>query len=169
MKAKLFWIERVNPGRLAIMPRPRGNDWLEDEVLAWKREEIDVIVSLLTPDEVSALELADEESFCQTNEIQFVSFPINDRTVPDSKEAFAELLSTLSELLADGKGIAIHCRQGIGRAALVSIGLLAYSGLDPEVAIQRVSNARGCPVPETPEQRRWILEFARSTTKPISR
>lgn len=30
MRATLYWIDGVWPGRLAIVPRPRGDDWLED-------------------------------------------------------------------------------------------------------------------------------------------
>ncbi len=33
--------------------------------------------------------------------------------------------------------------------------------MKPELAIQRVSAARGLAVPETPEQRKWAIDFAR--------
>ena len=46
--------------------------------------------------------------------------------------------------------------------ALVAIGLLTVSGMEPAAAVERVSAARGCVVPETPEQRRWITDFAKS-------
>jgi len=52
--------------------------------------------------------------------------------------------------------VALHCRQSIGRSALVAIAILASSGLDPERAIEIVSSARGLAVPETGEQRKWI-------------
>ena len=31
-----FWIETGNAMRLAIVPRPRGGDWLEDEAISMK-------------------------------------------------------------------------------------------------------------------------------------
>jgi hypothetical protein len=34
--------------------------------------------------------------------------------------------------------------------------------MDMEAAIKRVSEARGCPVPETTDQKRWIEDFAKS-------
>ncbi|HEV8062067.1 MAG TPA: hypothetical protein VGP68_19470 [Gemmataceae bacterium] len=144
------------------MPRPRAGDWLEDEIQSWHRAGVDVIVSLLTREEQSELILPDEESLCLANGIDFVSFPIVDRSVPPSAEAFSDQVARLAERLADGKNIAVHCRQGIGRAALVAICLLIWSGLGPASAIERVGVARGCNVPETPEQGRWITEFARS-------
>jgi protein-tyrosine phosphatase len=162
MRTELFWIEGPWPGRLAIMPRPRGSDWLEDEIQAWRQSGIDVIVSLLTPDELADLDLTAEQELCRANRIEFVSFPIADRSVPSSMEAFSHLVSALVELLAGGKNMAVHCRQGIGRAALVAICALVLSGLETKTAITRVGTARGCGVPETAEQRRWIEDYARS-------
>ncbi len=165
MRPSVFYqVQGPWPGRLAVMPRPRGGDWLEDEVRSWRRAGVDVVVSLLTPDEVADFSLAREDELCRANGIQFLPFPITDRSVPSSKPATVELLTRLVELLAEGKNVATHCRQGIGRAGLIAVGLLIFSGLDAEAAIARVSAARGCPVPETPEQRRWIMELARALT-----
>jgi protein-tyrosine phosphatase len=162
MRTELYWIEGPWRGRLAIMPRPRGGDWLEDEIQSWRRYGVDVVVSLLTCEEQTELNLRDEESLCRANSIEFVSFPIVDRSVPSSAEAFSEQVIKLAEQLANGQNIAVHCRQGIGRAALVAICLLIFSGMEPGSAIERVSGARGCAVPETPEQRRWIADFAKT-------
>src|ERR1043165_4672352 len=81
MEAELFWIEGPWRGRLAIMPRPRGGDWLGEEIQSWRRSGVDVVVSLLTPEEQTELNLHDEESLCRANGIEFVSFPIVDRSV----------------------------------------------------------------------------------------
>ncbi|WP_063607859.1 protein-tyrosine phosphatase family protein [Zavarzinella formosa] len=167
MRINLYWVDGASSGRVAIMPRPRGGDWLEDEIPAWRQAGVDIVVSLLTPDEVADLDLAQEEEQCGLNGIRFISLPINDRCIPESREAFAELIMFLAEMSADGKNIGIHCRQGIGRAAVVAICLLIWKGADPNAAIGQVSLARGCDVPETPEQRQWVLDFARSSPKPL--
>jgi protein-tyrosine phosphatase len=167
MKTQLYWLQGPWPGRLAIMPRPRGGDWLEDEIRSWHRASVRVVVSLLTPEEIADLELSDEAKLCEANGIQFILFPIPDRDVPSSNEAALEISATLIELLNNGKNVAVHCRQGIGRSALIAIGLLAMAGIDPETAIKQVSLARGCPVPETVQQRRWILDFANRTAVSI--
>ncbi len=167
MRTELYTIDGQWPGRLAIMPRPRGGDWLEDEIQSFRRSGVDVILSLLTPDEIDELNLAEEAEFCRANGIQFVSFPVIDRGIPSSVKAFYDLITILAGHLADGKYIAIHCRQGIGRAALVAICLLVFSGVDEPAATQRVSSARGCAVPETPEQRRWVAAFAKSHMTPL--
>jgi protein-tyrosine phosphatase len=165
MRTKLYWITGPWSGRLAVTPRPRGGDWLEDEIHSWRRSGVGGVVSLLTSDEVGDLDLATEAGLCGADEIKFFSFPIEDRHVPSSKEAFSDLVTKLDGMLSEGKNVAVHCRQGIGRAALVAVCLLIQSGMATEAAIERVSIARGCPVPETDEQRRWITAFARSSTK----
>ena len=164
MRTELFWINGPWTGRLAIMPRPRGGDWLEEEIRSWRQTGIDVVVSLLIAAERTEFDLGDEAAVCQANSIEFVSFPIADRAAPTSMAAFAELVAKLGEELAVGKNVAVHCRQGIGRAALVAICLLVSAGFDRTVAIGQVSLARGCVVPETPDQKRWIADFAASMT-----
>ena len=57
MRAELYWIEGPWPGRLAIVPRPRGGEWLEDEIRSWKQAGVNVVVSLLTNDEITELGL----------------------------------------------------------------------------------------------------------------
>ena len=45
MRAELYWIDAPDllPGKLAVSPRPRGGDWL-DEILDWAREGVDRVV-----------------------------------------------------------------------------------------------------------------------------
>ena len=161
MKAQLYWVNGPWAGRLAIMPRPRGGDWLEDEIRDWRSSGIDIVVSTLTNEEAGELDLTNEAALCESNGIEYVPFPIADRGVPFSFPATAELLQRLHDKLAEGKGVAIHCRQGIGRSALLAACLLVLAGVDPRAAIQRVAVARGCPVPETAEQRDWVAKFSR--------
>lgn len=167
MKSDLFWIPELPAGQIAIMARPRGGDWLEDEVRAWRAAGVDVVLSLLEPDEVADLDLTLEGTHCQAHGIVLMTFPIVDRSIPSSKVAVVKLLHELAIAVGAGKNLAIHCRQGIGRAPLIAIGLLIEMGVQAESAIQRVSTARGCSVPETPEQRRWIQRLAEDLSPAI--
>lgn len=81
-RTEFYWIEGPWPGRLAISSRPRGGDWLEDEVRAWQQAGIEMIVSLLTKDEIADLDLNQEAEFCRNYGLQFIAFPIEDRSVP---------------------------------------------------------------------------------------
>ena len=143
-------------GHLAVIPRPRGGDWLEDEAGAWRRSGIDVVVSLLESEEAEQLDLLAEGQAAESNGIQFVSFPIPDRGLPASTPAALSLISDIAGSLEQGKNVAVHCRQSIGRAGLIAAGVLIASGVAPDRAMQTVTSARGLTVPETSEQREWI-------------
>ena len=163
MKPELFWIPGRWRGRLAIVARPRGGDWLEDEANGWRRAGIDIVVSLLEEGEAAQLDLVDEAKAAEAGGIQFISFPIPDRGVPPSTPAAISLIAAISNALEAGTNVVVHCRQGVGRSGLIAAGILASSGLDPERAIEVASAARGLAVPETADQRAWIL---RLTSKP---
>jgi len=157
----VFWLDAAFPGRLAIVPRPRGSDWLDRDVHGLRNDGIDILVSLLTTDEVADLELTQEGEECSKAGIEFDSFPIADRGVPESSEAFAELANRLALKLAIGQNAGVHCRQGIGRSSLLAAATLTAAGMDPSAALRKVAEARGLMVPETAEQRRWFEVFAR--------
>ena len=156
-----YSIEGPWKGWLAIVPRPRGGEWLEDEVRAWREGGLDVIVSLLTPMEAGELGLTDEAMTAQATDVQFLQFPISDYGVPTSTEDVLALLEELDRALTEGKNVGIHCRQGIGRSATIASSLLVLRETDPDEALNRVAAARGRSVPDTPEQREWVTNFAR--------
>ena len=160
MRTTAYWIEGPWPGRLAIVPRPRGGDWLEEEVRSWREAGLDVMVSLLTYDEDAELELRQEEILCRARGIQFHAYPIQDRGVPASRQATTGLVQKLEKALEAGQSVAVHCRQGIGRSSLIAALLLVSAGIDPEAALAQIRQARGCAVPDTLEQRNWIKSFA---------
>ena len=166
MVAGLYWIDGPWQGRLAIVARPRGGDWLEDEVRSWACSGLQVIVSLLTAEETAAFELTNEADLCRSSGIEFVSFPIPDREVPSSRTDALRLVKGLDEYLATGKAVGIHCRQGIGRSGLVAACLLVSSSVPLAVAFNRISEARGRPIPETNEQREWVQAFAPQLVTP---
>ena len=162
MVPKLFTIAGSWPGKLLLSSRPRGGDWLEDEVLGWRRSGIDTVVSLLTGQEEHELDLVDEASEARKQGMAFVSYPIPDRGIPSDRSTLSNLLERIHVDLQQGKSVLVHCRQGIGRTGLVAASLLVRNGMEPESAIQEVSKVRGVPIPETPEQESCIYEVAAS-------
>lgn len=160
--SELYWVETPWSGRLAITPRPRGGDWLEDEVSAWRNATVRVVVSLLTPQEVEELDLVREGDLCRQEGLEFLSFPIEDRQVPTSRKGVEALIESLAGRLQEGKNVAIHCRQGVGRAGLIAASVLSLGGDSVDQVLQALTKARRCAVPETPEQRKWIEDFVRS-------
>ena len=164
MQAKPYWIPGPWRGNIAILLRPRGGDWLEDDIASWWAHDFDVIVSLLTIGEMYELALDHEQALLEQYGMQFLNLPIPDRSVPDSLMLVQELIQKLSALLKQGKQIGIHCRQGVGRSSMITAILLSSTGMPAEQAFQHIQVARGCPVPDTEQQRQWgsrLVEWER--------
>jgi protein-tyrosine phosphatase len=160
MWTQLYWVDGPWAGRLALAARPRGGDWLEDEMTGWRKAGVDTVLSLLTSEEEQDLELKNEAREVKRHGMKFLSFPIQDRKVPGSQAELVAELESLDADLSAGRNVVIHCRQGIGRTGLVAASLLVMKGLSSGAAISTLSAARGVPVPETEEQRRWIDNYA---------
>jgi protein-tyrosine phosphatase len=160
VRAQIYWIDGPWAGRLGVFPRPRGGDWLDEEVQSWKQAGLDAVVSLLMPDEVAEFHLEQEAQTCRNHGIAFLSMGIPDRGVPASRDETFQLSTRIYGLLADGHSVGIHCRQGIGRSGLIAGCLLILAGTKPEKAVAELSRARGCQVPETAEQQTWLVDFA---------
>jgi protein-tyrosine phosphatase len=159
MRPSIYWLDLNNRWRLAIMPRPRAGDWLADEVTAWKAEGVDILLSLLEPEEVAELDLRNVPMLCRRAGIEHIAFAIPDRGVPASIGETASLVRRLSGALAAGKAVAIHCRAGIGRSALIAACVLARNGYDVGGAFDTIAEARGVAVPDTDAQRVWVSAF----------
>lgn len=155
-----YRIEGPWPGQMAIIARPRGGEWLDEERHALKEAHFNVVLSLLTSEESEELGLTTEAQLSTKYGLEFINFPIPDLGVPASPTATREILNRLLNALRRGKRIAIHCRQGIGRSGLIATSLLVMEAIDPFVAFRRVSAARGLEVPETTAQRDWVIELS---------
>ncbi len=142
------------------MPRPRGGDWLEDEIKSLKFSGVDVVVSLLESEEITELDITEEKNLCEANNISFLSFSIKDRDVPLSTQETFDFAQKSSNLLKNGKNLVIHCRQGVGRSALIAACVLVLNGFSSEEAFEKIKNARGCDVPDTNKQRDWVKIFS---------
>jgi protein-tyrosine phosphatase len=151
-----YWIETGKPLHLATAARPRGGDWLEDEIRSLHREGVDILVSLLTEDENQELELTQEGALCRAAGMEFLSFPIPDRQTPESKEEFLRFIESLGKEADAGLRIVLHCRAGIGRSSLVAAALMVRAGFTADDAFDRISKARGHRVPDTDEQIQWL-------------
>jgi len=159
----LFWIT-TEQFRIATMPRPRGGDWLANDITFVKKAGVQVIASALTPGEIVELDLIEEEHHCVQQGLKYFSFPIEDRSAPRELAEFCRFIDKLHVETQTGLAIAIHCRAGIGRSSLIAACLLCRRGFLAEEALCKIEEARGLPVPDTPEQRAWIVEFSERST-----
>jgi len=148
---------------LAITPRPRGEDWLADDIRFLQRAGLDVLVSALTLAEAEELRLLEESQCCQNNGLEFLSFPIEDRSVPASFSEFDGLLKSITEFLRNCKAAGVHCRAGgagIGRSSMIVASALIQNGLSVDSAFRLIQESRGCSAPDTPEQRQWVERYS---------
>ncbi|MEM6737284.1 MAG: dual specificity protein phosphatase family protein [Bacteroidota bacterium] len=153
---RIYWIDNLESGNLGLMPRPKGNDWLYDELHKLKLCGVDILVSLLENSELDELDLQEESTICEELSIKFISFPIQDRSVPMSRQAFITLIQQLNNELDKGNKIVIHCRMGIGRTGMLAAGILMQRGYDVNSAFELLTNVRTISVPDTEEQVEWV-------------
>jgi protein-tyrosine phosphatase len=156
---EIFWIKGDPPADLAILLRPRGGKWLGHELQRLRRSGVGTLISLLERTEAEWLELGEEGKLAVRAGLNFISFPIRDVHVPPNTVIFRGFAANLAERLRAGEAIGIHCRGSIGRSTIVAACALIHLGWDAKTALAAIENARGCQVPETEEQREWILSY----------
>lgn len=152
----LYRIVDCADGFLAIMPRPGPEEWLREEIAELGSMGVTTLVSLLEISEERALGISSEADIAADNGIEFLSYPIEDRTFPADLSGFTVFIKDLAQRVLDGRGVAIHCRAGIGRSGITAAAVMVRIGFDPKKVFARLSEARRCPVPDTYEQLQWF-------------
>ena len=158
MKPTLYRIESALPYQLSIMARPRGDDWLCDEIHALSANGVQLVVSMLTDEEADELGLRDEENHCEHEGIMFRNVPIHDRSVPADRRQFLDAVEQVATDVKRGTEVAVHCRAGIGRSSAFAASVLVRLGWDVGEAFKAIEKARGCAVPDTLDQKAWVRQ-----------
>src|ERR1700758_3023423 len=131
----IYWIRHDGTPLLAIVARPRGDECLEGDLANLKHGGIDVVISLLMPDEAAELGLHDEATLAARVGLQFIPYPITDRTTPDDEGSFRPLVDRLVDFVRIGKRIGAHCRGCIGRSTVIIAAVLIQLGIKPADAL----------------------------------
>jgi len=155
----VLWIEEAQPSRLAFVLRPRGGDWLQTDLEIARDEGINVLVSLLTPQDSEELGLLDEGRITRQLGMRFVSYPVLDRCTPPDIVSFRGLVADLRDQVRAGNAVGAHCRGCIGRATVLLASVMIALGWDAREALHAIEQARGFAVPDTLEQLEWIVNF----------
>jgi protein-tyrosine phosphatase len=164
MNPTIYKIEQIGSGFLAVMAKPVAGEWVDEEFRGLAAAGIRQVVSLLELREAYEVGLANEGLLCAPHGMEFVSFPIPDRGLPPSVEAFATFTKTVYHQIAGGLSTVVHCRAGIGRTGLLAAGVLLHAAFEPDKAFAHISKRRGVEVPDTEEQREWLLAHFRAIT-----
>lgn len=157
MKTRIFWITKY----LAIMPKPNADEHLEEDIIHFKNQNVTTLVSLLTQNETFELELEKEKELCEKHSIHFISFPLKDRSVPSETQTskLKELARELAQKISQNQKVIVHCRGGIGRAGMICAAILIEQGVRKDKVIEKISTARGVSIPDTEEQKKWIMGY----------
>jgi len=147
------------PIPLAIVLCPRGGRALYTDLLQFRGAGIDILVSLLSDDQVEMLELKEEALIAKRLGMGYLHHSIPDHQTPHNPRAFRAFVNGLAQRLRDGHRIGIHCWGSIGRAPLTAACTLIHLGWKPQAALAAIESARGCQVPETEEQKHWVLNY----------
>lgn len=134
---------------------------LERAIVSWKEEGVDIVVSLLERSEIPGF-VEEEGGLCDEMGLEFLWFPVKDGSVPASADAFRSLAMKLADAVATGRSVAIHCRAGIGRSGMLAACVLSNLNVDADIALDMITDARSLEVPQTEEQRQWVLGFQAS-------
>jgi protein-tyrosine phosphatase len=156
---EILWIKGYPPPPLAVVLRPQDPARALETLRAYKQAGIQTLVSLLREDEAMLLGLEDEGALVEQAGMRFVSYPIFDACVPQDTTSFKRFAAGLADRLGAGIRVGVHCRGSIGRATVTAACALIHLGWKPKAALAAVQAARGCTVPDTEEQRRWILDY----------
>lgn len=90
--------------------------------------------------------------------LHFHHVPVPDMVPPSFDQAVA--LCRLAEpLIGEDRGVAVHCRGGLGRTGTGLAAILAWLGDEPDQAIARVRAARPWAI-QTAAQLRFVHDFA---------
>lgn len=90
--------------------------------------------------------------------LAFQHFPVPDMQPPTIDQALA--LCRLAEAqLAGNRGVAMHCRGGVGRTGVALAAILVWLGDQPGQAVARIRAARPGAI-QSPSQLRFVHEFA---------
>ncbi len=161
MISEIYWIndKRIGEKKIGTMARPRGNDWLDDEIKWLKIREIDCLVSLLEKSEEWELGLEEEAEICQKHAVEFINFPIKDVTTPKNEAEFISIAQNLATQINQNRKVVIHCRMGIGRSSILAAAVMMILGCEGKDIFKTISKYRKLNVPDTEEQKYWILSI----------
>ena len=154
---QLYSIPVPYPGRLAVVERPRGGDWLNADMRALRAAGVDVLVSALVDEELRGTWLEAEAEAAGAAGLSFIRLPVSNLGVPG--DAAVATLAALAADVREGRYVAAHCFASVGRSPMIVASVMVMLGAEPDFAWEELNLVRGRQVPDTLEQRAWVRRF----------
>eukprot|EP01101_Sappina_pedata_P002059 TRINITY_DN12335_c0_g1_i1.p1 TRINITY_DN12335_c0_g1~~TRINITY_DN12335_c0_g1_i1.p1 ORF type:complete len:333 (+),score=87.25 TRINITY_DN12335_c0_g1_i1:67-999(+) len=89
---------------------------------------VDVLVTLLTENEMQAMRMGNLERDLERNHMEGIHYAIRDKWVPDDVRELASVIEKISVHLKMGKSVVVHCNGGKGRTGLIVASVLMAAG-----------------------------------------
>jgi hypothetical protein len=154
-----YWIE---PGRLLAGEHPFGAHPIDahERLAALGAAGIDYFLDLTESEE------APNYRRLLPRRAIYVRRAITDMQIPKDAALMRDILSMLRTALAEGRGVYLHCREGIGRTGTVAGCYLVETGLGGNAALRQLNrlwqqSARSNSFPKVP-QTEAQAEFVRT-------
>lgn len=146
----------VGAGYVGLSPMPGyGGDYDGDidTIAQWRP---DVVISATTTPEMQHLGISSFGQDMRARSIKWVHLPVSDFGVPTSEiePAWQAASARVTETLAQGGRVLVHCRGGCGRSGMIVMRLMVEHKEPPDLALIRLRKIRTCAV-ETNDQRLW--------------
>ena len=134
----------ANGATLAFHPCPGKDGAAAADVQVLLASGAAAVVSLVQPEELAMLGVADLGARLQAAGIRWFHLPIEDDHAPDAafEQAWTSAGPAIHALLDQGELITIHCRGGTGRTGLVAARLLLERGMALSAASAAVKAVR---------------------------
>lgn len=170
---EVAWVDLdTAPGHLGLAMAPGRNEAVGDRV-TWRRDlhgdlrrlrhvhRCDVLVSLLSDDELAEIGIADLDDAVAVHGIEHHRLSVRDGGVPDPDQlpAVLALVDRLRDRLLAGRTVVLHCRVGQGRSGMLAALVTASLWALPAEAIARVRRAQPRAV-ETVQQEHYVHDAA---------
>jgi len=119
-------------------------DSMTDDLLNIRNWGATTLITLLDESELHSLGVTALPRKAIAHHLLWLHLPLRNLGIPDEKFdiQWAWAGPRLCQWLREGQRIAIHCKEGIGRAGLVAARLMIELGTPPEEAINTVQKAR---------------------------
>ncbi|HZR03157.1 MAG TPA: isochorismatase family protein [Burkholderiales bacterium] len=160
---RIDWLpERYSaPGRVGLTIVPGRKDYgrsLDEDLRTIHEQQIDAVVCLLAPDEFERYGVENLLARYQESGLEVLHLPTMDRT-PPSNEDLVRGTRWISERVANGQRVLLHCVGGLGRAGTLGACWMKTRGVVSAQAIREVRHTRSLRAIETTAQEEAIGAF----------
>ena len=130
---------------------------LDADVAAIRHWGADVVVTLVTEDELVELRVERLGEVVAAHGLKWMHCPILDVQTPTEawEATWANEHATVHAALDRGGRVLAHCRGGLGRAGMVGALILVERGMEPAKAITAIRRVRPGAI-QTPEQAAFV-------------